>query len=167
VELEGDVHAQEESDRKDKDPTALPRFKSSHDGIGESLRDVVMNSEVTQDGSNLLLFRHWNSPIFTVSPAGEVRVHKLKVAESNYRLFTIKATRSSWIAEFLRELPSGDEEFATFAFDPESGNPIREYFFPHELGWGLACTDENEFTFLMANPETNNLKIVKLVPSVN
>jgi hypothetical protein len=166
VELKGDVHVQEDSDRKGKDPTALPRLKSSNDGIGASLRDVVMTSEIAQDGSNLLLFRHWSSPIFSISPSGEVRVHKLKVAESNYRLFTIKVTRTSWIAEFLRELPSGDEEFATFAFEPESGKPIREYFFPHELGWGLACTDGNEFSFVMANPETKNLKIVKLAPSV-
>jgi len=168
VELQGDVHAQEESDTqlKDKDPTALPRFKSSHGEVGESLRDVVMSSEVAQDGPNILLFRDWNSPIFEISPSGEVQVHRLKV-EGDYRVFTIKPTRSSWIVEFLHDLPNGAEEFATFAFDPESGNPLREYFFPSELGWGLACADGNEFTFVIANHETHNLKIVKLAPAVN
>lgn len=55
-------------------------------------------------------------------------------------------------------------EFSTYALDPETGIPLREYFFPTDLGWGLACTDGNEFTFVMANDETKPLKVVKLAP---
>jgi len=165
IELKGDVHAQEEPypASKDKDPTALPRLKAAR---GDSLRDIVMSSEVVQDGANILLFRDWNSPIYSISPSGDVRARRLKMG-GDFRIFTIKATRSSWIVEFLRSPTQGDGEFATFAFDPESGNPLREYSFPSELGWGLACTNGEEFTFVAADRETHNLKIVKLAPAVN
>jgi hypothetical protein len=110
-------------------------------------------------------FCYFATGIFSISPSGEERVHKLRV-EGHYRLFTIKAARGSLIAEFLRELPNNDgEEIATFAFDSENGNPLREYFFPSEFGWGLACTDGEEFTFVMANRETNSLKLVTLAPA--
>jgi hypothetical protein len=167
VELKGDVHAQNESDvsGKDKDPSALPRFAPGEEW--KSLTTVVYTSQVIRDGPNLLLFRQLSGPVFSVSPAGEVRIHKLKV-EGDYRLFAIKAARSSWIVEFIRDLPhSAGEEFATYAFDPESGAPLREYFFPKNFGWGLACTDGDEFTFVMANDATKTLEFIKLAPAAN
>jgi hypothetical protein len=167
VELKGDVHAQEESDvsGKSQDPTALPRFKPSQ-GAPESLFDVVYGSQIARDGMNLLLFRPTNGPVFSVSRSGEVRVHKLKV-EGNYRLYTIKPTQSTWIVEFIHDVPNSlAEEFSTYAFDPESGAPLREYTFPADLGWGLACTDGNEFTFVMADSEAEHLKLVTLSPAV-
>jgi hypothetical protein len=168
IELREDVHAQEQPNvAKEKDPTALPRSKPWMGVFAESLRDVVANSQISRDGPNLLLFRPMNGPVFSVSPAGEVQVHRLKV-EGDYRLFTIKSTRNSWIVEFMRERPDGKgEEFATYAFDPENGTPRREYFFPTNLGWGLACADGNEFTFVMANDITTSLKLVKLAPAGN
>jgi len=172
VELEGDVHAQQESDAsgKGKDPTALPRFQPAPDRppqsfVTETLRGVVSASQIAKDGPNLLLFRPMNGPVFSISPSGEVRVHKLKV-EGDYRLYTIKAARNLWIVEFLHDVPhSAAQEFSTYAFDPETGAPLREYFFPRNLGWGLACTDGDEFTFVMANEKTNTLKLVNLAPA--
>ncbi len=172
VELKGDVHAQEESDAsgKEKDPTALPRFRPApgrppQSFVTETLRGVVYTSQIAKDGPNLLLFRPMNGPVFSISPSGEVTVHKLKL-EGNYRLYTIKPTRNSWIVELLHDVPgSAAVELSTYASDPESGSPLREYFFPTDLGWGLACTDVDEFTFVMANQKTNTLKLVTLAPA--
>jgi hypothetical protein len=165
VELSGDVHTQEESDQsaKSHNPTAFPRFESSP-GSGDSLFDVVSTSQIATDGTNLLLFRPLKGPVFSVSPSGEVRVHKLKV-EGDYRLYTVKATRDAWIVEFIHDVPhSGVQEFSTYAFDPRSDAPLREYFFPKDMGWGLACADGDEFTFVMADSETKSLKFVTLAP---
>jgi hypothetical protein len=168
VELKGDVHAQEESDTSGKvagkDPTALPRFTSAG-SAAPSLLNVVGTSQIANDGPNLLLFRPTNGAVFSILPSGEVRIHKLKVA-GNYRLYTIKATGNSWIVEFLHDVPNSTAvELSTYAFDPDGGAPLREYFFSTDLGWGLACTDGDEFTFVMANQKTNALKLVKLAPA--
>ena len=100
----------------------------------------------------------------SISPSGDVHVHKLEV-EGGYKLFTIKPTRNAWIVEFIRDLPNGGgQEFATFTFDPDSGKPLREYFFRRDLGWGLACVDGDEFTFVTANEKTKSIDLVKLAP---
>lgn len=165
VELQGDVHAQEESGSpaKGKDSTALP-LSTPWQGFAESLKDVVYTSQIAADGPNLLLFRPVSGPVFSISPSGEARAHSLQV-RGNYRLFTIKATRTAWVAEFIHELPGGTgQEFATYSFDPESGTPLRQYLFPRDLGFGLACTDGDQFTFVMANDETRTLQLLKLAP---
>ena len=163
LELKGDVHAQDESGglAKEKDPTALPRDGPMQDTpvFAQSLSYAVGFSRIVKDGPNLLLFRPMNGPVFSISPSGEVRVHKLKV-EGDYSLYTIKATRNSWIVEFLHNLPNSPAvELSIYAFDPETGAPLREYLLPSDLGWGLACTDGDEFTFLMANNEKNTLSL--------
>ena len=171
LDLKGDVHAQQESDPpgKSKDPTALPRFRPApgtppQSFATETLRGTVSASQIAKDGPSLLLFRPINGPVFSISPSGEVTVHKLKV-DGDYRLYTIKPAGNSWIVEFLHDVPhSAAQEFSTYAFDPESGAPLREYFFPADLGWGLACIDGDEFTFVMANEKTNTLELVKLAP---
>jgi hypothetical protein len=167
VELKGDVHARVESDasaREKNDPTALPRSKT-WEGFAESLRDVVSTSQIATDGPNLLLFRPVNAPVFSISPSGDVRVHNLQV-KGDYRLFTIKATRDSWIVEFIYDLPDRTaQKFATYAFDPGTGAPLREYFFPTDLGFGLACADGDKFTFVMANIEGKTLELMKLRPA--
>jgi hypothetical protein len=165
IELKGDVHAQEDSPdpAKEKDPTALPRFGHGVD-FSKSLLGVVSLSHIAKNGSDLLLFRPGYGPIFSIAPSGEVRVHRLKV-KGGYNLFTVKATRNSWVVEYMTDVPiDKPAEFLTYAFDAESGAPLREYFFPADLGFGLACTDEDEFTFVMANEETNTLRLVKLAP---
>jgi hypothetical protein len=55
--------------------------------------------------------------------------------------------------------------FSLYAFDPETGVPLREYFSPRDLGYGLACTDGNEFTFVMVDAERKSLKLLKLAPA--
>jgi hypothetical protein len=86
--------------------------------------------------------------------------------EGGYRLNTIKAAGNSWILEFSRNGPgSAAVELSTYAFDPEKGAPLREYFFPMDLGAGLACVDGDEFTFVTANPKANTLRLVKLAPA--
>jgi hypothetical protein len=162
VELKGDVHAQEEfgESGKEKDPNALPRFKPGKD-VPQSLRRVVFASQIVKDGPNLLLFRPLKGPVFSTSPSGEVQVHKLKV-EGDYKLFTIKTTGNDWIVELTQELADGTERFVTYAFDPETGAPRREYFFPTDFAFGLACIDRDEFTFINTNYETKALTVLKL-----
>ena len=164
VELKGDVHGQVESDTsgKDKHPTALPRFGPPGT---QSLFNAVYLSQIAKDGPNLLLFRPMNGPVFSISPSGEGKIHKLKVT-SDYRLYTIKASKDSWIVEFLHDVPNSPAvEMSTYAFDRETGAPLREYLLPPDLGWGLACTDGDEFTFVTANQKTNTLKLVELAPA--
>jgi hypothetical protein len=163
VELHGDVHAKDESDAsgKNSDPTALPRHTPTQSSE-PSLFTAVYTSQITRDGPNLLLFRPLNGPVFSVSSSGEVQVHRLKV-QGDYRLFTIRAVRDYWVVELIHGLPhGGGEEFSTYAFDRDSGDPILEYFFPRNLGWGLACIDGNQFMFLMANTQTDHLRVVTL-----
>jgi len=166
LELKGDVHARDESSGsgKEKDPTALPRYGNAQGSperpFVQSLHNAVYTSQIAKDGPNILLFRPTNGPLFSITPSGEMRVNKLKV-EGDYSLYTIKATQNSWIVEFLHNLPhSPAVELSIYAFDPETGAPLREYLLPSDLGWGLACTDGGEFTFVMSNNETNTLSLV-------
>jgi len=171
LELKGDVHAQQESGASGKgsDPTALPRFKPAPGSPPQSfatgtLLGVVSASQIAKDGRNLLLFRGLSGPVFSISPSGEVSVHKLKV-EGDYSLYTIKAVGGAWIVEFLHDVPNSQAvELSTYAFDPESGAPLRRYFFPPDIGWGLACADGDELTFIVADEKNNTLKLVKLAP---
>jgi hypothetical protein len=171
LELKGDVHAQQESDEsgKSSDPTALPRFKSAPESppgsfATRTLRGAISTSQIAKDGRDLLLFRPLNGPVFSISPSGEVNVHRLKV-EGDYRLYTIKAVGGGWIVEYLHDVPnSAAVELSTYAFDPESGAPLRKYFFPTDTGWGLACAGGDELTFVVADEKNNTLKLVKLAP---
>lgn len=164
LELQGDVHAQQAGDNASKDPAAVPRRTPSQ-AWERSFFDVVSTSQIAQNGPNLLLFRPWDGPIFSVSPSGDIRIHHLKV-KGRYTLFTIKPTSTAWIVEFMHDLPQkAAQEFSTYAFDPESGEPLREYVFGADLGWGLACTDGNEFTFVTANEKTNSLRLVTMRPA--
>ena len=73
-------------------------------------------------------------PVFSISRAAKVRVHRLKV-EGDYRLYRVKADQNSWIVEFLHDVAhSLTEEFSTYAFDPGTGAPLREYLLPANLG---------------------------------
>jgi hypothetical protein len=158
------VHLESESkpSGESKDQTALPRFSDWQGSSAGSFLNAVSTSQIVRDGPNLLLFRPVNGPVFSISPSGEVHIHKLKI-DGDYHLFTVKPTPSVWIVELTHSVTQSKTlEFSTYAFDPESGDPLREYFFPTVLGWGLGCTDGNEFTFVKANEETSTLELVKL-----
>jgi hypothetical protein len=104
--------------------------------VTETLLGVLSASQIARDGPNLLLFRPTNGPVFSISPAAKVRVHRLK-AEGDYRLwlYRVKADQNSWIVEFLHDVAhSLTEEFSTYAFDPGTGAPLREYLLPANLG---------------------------------
>lgn len=174
VELTEDVHAQEEpsSPERNSDLGALPRSKPAPgaragSSVTGTLRGVISTSQIAKDGRDLLLFRPLSGPVFSISPSGEVRIHKLQV-EGDYRLYAVKATGGVWIVEFLHDTPnSAAVELSTYAFDPDSGAPLRKYFFPPDVGWGLACADGDELTFITADAKTNALRIVKLAPGAN
>lgn len=172
LELKGDVHARDESSStgKNPDPTAFPR-RAPRDHprsfFTATLRGVVSTSQIAKDGRNLLLFRPLNGPVFSVSPSGEVSAHTLKV-EGDYRLYTIKSVDGLWIVEFVHDIPNSEGvELSTFVFDPETGAPLRKYLLPPDAGWGLACAEGNELTFIVADGGSNMLKIVKLAPAAN
>ena len=171
LDLKGDVHAEEVSGapENDKDPTALPRLKPADNSpesfMTQTLRGVLSGSQIVKDGRNLLFFRPLNGPVFSISPSGQVTVHQLKIP-GDFHLYTIKPTERFWIVEFLHQSAHGAaQEFSTYAFDPVTGDPLREYFFPADLGWGLACTDGSQFTFVLANEKTNSLQLVTLAPT--
>jgi hypothetical protein len=85
--------------------------------------------------------------------------------KGEYRLFTSKVTPGAWIAELTHHLDDRTGNvFSLYAFDLETGVPLREYFFPRDLGYGLAPTDGNEFTFV-ADTERKSLKLLKLAPA--
>jgi hypothetical protein len=71
--------------------------------VTETLLGVLSASQIARDGPNLLLFRSTNGPVFSISPAAKVRVHRLKV-EGDYRLYRVKADQNSWIVEFLHDV---------------------------------------------------------------
>ena len=106
-----------------------------------------------------------NGPVFSISPSGAVQIHELKM-KGDDRLFTIKVTPGPWIAELTHHPDDGTANvFSLYAFDPETGVPLSEYFFPRDWGYGLACTDGNEFTFGMADTERKSLKLLKPAPA--
>jgi hypothetical protein len=167
VEIEGDVHLRSDSDasKKQNDRMALPQSAPSNDYFTGSLSGVLYASQIIRDGPNLLLLRPGSPVVFSISPGGEVRTQELKVPRE-YKLSTIKAVRNMWIAEFTHDYADDRGwEFAAYAIDPASGLPLKRFDYPRELGFGMACTDGTEFTFLEAGAETKVLKLLKVVPS--
>jgi hypothetical protein len=165
--LKGDVHRQRNADRsgKKKDLTAFPALDSS--GAGKSLIDVVSRSQIASDGSNLLLFRQATGRVFSISSSGKVRRHNIKLS-GNFELFTVKAARNFWVMELLRDSGLGNgAELSIYGFDPASDRLMRQYIFPKDFGWGLACTDGHQFTIVTADNEKGVLDLVKLGLTTN
>jgi hypothetical protein len=126
--------------------------------------EVVHASEILSGGSDLLLFRPFGSSVFTISPGGEAHTIKLK-APRGRQLFAVKPARDEWIVEFTHQASGGkEEESEAYAYDPATGEPLRQYIFPNDLGFGLACADGTQFTFVMAEPSGDGVKLVKLAP---
>lgn len=164
--LKGDVHLkQPNATGKEEDRNAFPEFSPGH--VENSLTDVLFTSQIVrEDDGNLLLFRPTGGSVFSISPSGEVRVRKLDI-RGEFSLYAIKPSRSLWIVELTRHLSNGPaEEFDIYAFDPHSGTPLKRYTFPQDLGFGLACSDGVEFTFVMANTDGKGLKLLKLAPAL-
>ena len=167
LELIGDVHARDNSDQNPDSPdeTALPRFDP---GSGTSLQEVVMTSQIVADGPDLLLFRPAGSSVFSISAGGEVRRVKLQVP-GKVQLFAVKPSQNTWFVEFTHYSEGSNAElFDMYSFNPVTGEPINQYFFPNDLGFGLACADDGgkQFTFVMSAEDGNGLRLMKLAPKV-
>jgi len=119
--------------------------------------NAVYLSQIAKDGPNLLLFPPMNGPVFSISPSGEGKIHKLRSrAITDCTRSKRQKIRGLWNSCMCTQQPGG--EMSTYAFDRETGAPLREYLLPPDLGWGLACTDGDEFTFVTANQKTNTPK---------
>ena len=104
------------------------------------------------------------SSVFSISPGGEVRIAKLDVP-ADVQIYAVKPAQNSWIVEFSHQEPGIEGlVFDTYAFDRATGQSLVKYIFPNHLGFGLACVDGTTFTFLLAEPEGNGAKLVKLAP---
>jgi hypothetical protein len=100
--------------------------------------DVPYRSRIARDGPNLLFVSPDEPSCIFLLPSGSVQNHQLKL-KGDDRLFTIKVTSGAWIAELTRHLDDGTGNvFSLYALDPDTGVPLREYFFPRDLGyeWG-------------------------------
>lgn len=150
------------------DAPAVKDFKeqgsSLFAGAATSLSDVIRLSLIVPDGNNLLLVRRGpHIPIFSISAGGAVKEIELKVP-ANYSLFTLRARKDVWIAQFLyREKDVPGSRFIAFSLDPMNGQLLESFAFPQGLGFGLACTDGLEFAFLRI--EENKLMLIKAMSS--
>jgi hypothetical protein len=161
IELKGDVHARTEADSA-QDKTALPTFARN---FGESLMGAVGGSQIIGNGSDLLLFRPGGSSVFSISLSGEVKTTTLKIP-GQFQIYVVKPLPDKWIVELQRN----DREahrvvFETYAFHPATGEPLVQYLFPSDYGFGLACAEGSELTFVMADPQGEGLNLVKLAPT--
>ena len=165
IDIKGDIHVQSDSNssKANKDSIALSELGSGPADTfsGGSLLGSVFGSQIIADGSNLLIIRPGIPRVFTVTPGGEVHAQDLKLP-GKYKLDSIKALHDMWIANFTydRNEKTG-WKLAAFAINPTSGEPVKQYTYPDDLGFGIACTDGTEFTFVKANPETKSLQLVK------
>ena len=167
VELKGDIHAPTESEVRhgSQDKNALPRFAPG-ETYGESLMDVVYTSEIAGRGSDLLLFRPFGSTVFSISAGGEAHAVRLNVP-GELQIHEVKPAQNSWFVEFTRH-ESGNKvgELVTYEFDSVTGDVLKQYIFPNDLGFGLACADGARFTVIMADSTSDGVKLVTLAPGV-
>lgn len=167
LELKGDIRPAREDRKEDaKDPIALPRWAANGGQNKQSLPVAENLSLIVPDGRNLLLLRSGQkTPIFSVSPGGEVRAITPDVP-SGFTLYDLRASQNTWVAPYTH--PHSDDpknaavDIETYALDPVSGKAIARYVYPGFVGFGLACTDGVDFTVL--ERPGDKLELVKLVP---
>jgi hypothetical protein len=163
VELKNDIHLQSESNGSTE--TSSAALPTTGKRFGEGFFEAIQISTIVADGRNLLLIRTGqHSPVFSVSPGGEVEDIWLKVPEG-YRLRDIKTTPYFWVASFMHRLSEegAGVEFSSMAIDPKTGKALEVYAYNTFPGFGFACTDGLEFSFLVR--DDNKLKILKLISS--
>ena len=162
LELTDDIRLQSESGPET--PPSAASLPQTGKHFGESFFEATQVSAIIADGRNLLLVRKGQKvPVFSVSPAGQVEAVHLDVPDG-YGLWDIKTTRAFWVALYTHRLPEGKGvEFSSMALDPKTGKALERYSYTRFPGFGLACTDGIEFSFLIR--EDNKLKILKLISS--
>lgn len=167
LELKGDIRAAQEGKKEDaKDPVALPRWAAHGADNKQSLTVAENLSLIVADGRNLLLLRSGQkTPIFSVSPGGEVRAITPDVP-SGFTLYDLRSSQNTWVALYTHPHSDNPKDAAvdieTYALDPISGKAIARYVYPGFMGFGLACSDGVEFTVL--ERPGDKLQLVKLVP---
>jgi hypothetical protein len=158
LELNGDLQLKESEQTalKEGDPEALRKH------FNEGLVTAVQLSMIVGHGRDLVLVRlGQRTPLFSVTPGGEVRAVTPEVPEG-YGLHDLKSAGDRWIALYTRPI-SNDKgvDFQTYALDPSTGKEIGRYSYPKFLGLGLACSDGLEFRFLTR--DQNKLEVVTLL----
>jgi hypothetical protein len=161
VELKDDIRLRTDSGDDTASPLSLPRTGKR---FGEGFSEAVQGSTIIPDGTNLLLIRRGQrTPVFSISPGGQVQSIQLDVP-SGYSLWDLKPAHKVWVVLYTHRLAEGaGVEFSSVATDPTTGKSLQSYSYAKFPGFGLACTDGIEFTFLVR--EDNKLKIVKLTSS--
>jgi hypothetical protein len=168
LELKGDIRPAQADKKEDaKDPIALPRWAGSGEAHKQSLTVAENLSLIVPDGRNLLLLRSGQkTPIFSVSPGGEVRAITPDVP-SGFTLYDLRASQNTWVALYTHPHSDDPKDAAvnieTYALNPISGKAIARYVYPGFLGFGLACSDGVDFTVLQRPGD--KLELVKLVPA--
>lgn len=167
LELKGDIRPAQVGKKEDaRDPVALPRWAAHGADNKQSLTVAENLSLIVPDGRNLLLLRSGQkTPIFSVSPGGEVRAITPDVP-SGFTLYDLRASQNTWVALYTHAHSDDPKDAAvdieTYALDPISGKAIARYVYPGFMGFGLACSDGVDFTVLQRPAE--KLELVKLVP---
>lgn len=167
LELPGDIHARGQSSESNDDGLSLPIHA---DRYQDTLGYAVALSMVVPDGRNMLLVRPGQkSPLFSVSPGGDVQPVTIEIPRPGvgasgskgppdvpvgalaWELFDVKAAQDQWIATYER--PTTDPqrqglEFATFGVNKTTGKLVTQYVIPQNLAGGLACGDGQTFRLL-------------------
>jgi hypothetical protein len=159
IELEGDAQLKT-SDESDSPGTLPEKGKRLEEGFMGALH----RSAIISAGPKLLIVRKGtNIPVFAVNPGGQVNAIKIDTPK-NYRIEDIKVTPTYWVAIFTHRISdSGGVEFAMYAIDPESGKLLHTYAYSRFPGFGFACANDQEFTFLVNI--NHKLKLLTLQPS--
>lgn len=167
VELKGDIRPAQADKKEDaKDPVALPRWRTEGEGSKQSLTVAENLSLIVPDGRNLLLLRSGQkTPIFSISPGGDVRAI-IPDVPAGFTLYDLRTSHNMWVALYTHPHSADPKDAAvdieTYALDPISGKATARYVYPGFVGFGLACSDGFEFTVLERPGE--RLEVVKLVP---
>lgn len=161
VELKDDIRLQRDTNTTGTDPSSLPNRGKR---FGEGFNEAAQISSIVADGRSLLLVRKGQQiPVFSISAGGEVENIRLDVPEG-YQLWDIRPTPNFWVALFVHRISdTAGVEFVSMAMQPNTGKVLQSYSYERFPGFGLACTDGTEFSFLIR--DDNQLKILKLISS--
>ena len=159
LELEGDIHMRKGESTKE-DSGGLPERAKQFD---DTFFAAEQDSEIVADGQNLLLIRSGQqTPVYSVSPGGSVKSIRLNVPRG-FSLWDLKTNGRTWFALYTHKISDSEGvEFSTYSIDPADGKMLAEYKYPKNLGFGLACVDDSEFSYL--EREADGLQLVKLAP---
>ena len=124
-----------------------------------------LEMEIVADGPNLLAYMPKSNTTVFVTAGGEVRTLRLQLPDGS-KLDAVQPNGNELVMEAAQYSEGGaGEKFAGYALDRNSGALRTRYEYPEELGFGMACTDGTEFTFLALDQEKHGVKLVKLGPA--